>query len=79
MGIVFMRPVATAIAFILAVAEPALAASQFYVVRALDSKECKVETAKPDPKKGIAMNSVPYKSKKEADMAIKGDPNCAQE
>ena len=70
----------TAILLAAVFAAPVLAASKtYYVVRALDTKLCTVETAKPDPKKGIAMNSVPYKSKKEADTAIKADPNCAQE
>ena len=62
-----------------ALAGAAMAASPtFYVVRALDSKLCTAETSKPDAKKGLVMNTEPYKSKKEALTAIKADPNCAQ-
>ncbi|MBI2717647.1 MAG: hypothetical protein HY245_15095 [Rhizobiales bacterium] len=61
-----------------ALSTPARAAASFYVVQDPKTKQCTVDTTKPDGKTGVAMNSVPYKSKNEATKAMKADPNCAK-
>ena len=56
---------------------PALAASAYYVVKDPKTNQCTVDTNKPDGKTKLAMNTIPYKTSKEATAAMKADPNCA--
>ena len=61
-----------------ALSVPAFAASTYYVVKDPKTKRCTVETSKPFDTTLLVMNTVPYKSAKEATTALKADPNCVQ-
>lgn len=54
---------------------PALAATQYFVAQNAMDKTCKVLTKKPDGKKWVELGDA-YKSKKDADAALKADTSC---
>ncbi len=66
-----MKAIVSAV-LIVAFAAPALAASEFYVVQDVKSKKCTVVSKKPaDTTKVTVMGDTVYKTRKEAQGAIK--------
>ena len=62
-------------ALIVAFAAPALAA-EFYVAQNAADKKCSVVEAKPDGKTATMIGKTSYKSKDEADKALKAAAEC---
>ena len=62
-------------ALIVAFAAPAFAA-EFYVAQNAADKKCSVVDAKPDGKTATMVGKTSYKSKDEADKALKAATEC---
>jgi vancomycin permeability regulator SanA len=69
------RKCALASALIVALAAPAFAA-EFYVAQSAADKKCSVVEAKPDGKTAMMVGKASYKSKDEADKAMKAATEC---
>jgi hypothetical protein len=69
------RKYVLASAFVVALAAPAFAA-EFYVAQSVADKTCSVVEAKPDGKTAVMIGKVSYKSKDEADTALKAAAEC---
>jgi hypothetical protein len=50
---------------------PALAATEYWVVKSASTKKCEVVTKKPDGKAFIEVGMASHKNKKEAETAMK--------
>ncbi len=55
---------------------PALAATQYYVVKNDSTKKCELSEAKADGKKLMEVDKVVYKTKIEAETAMNAAKNC---
>lgn len=55
---------------------PALAASEWYVVKSSATKKCEVTEHKPDGKKLVMVGTAMFKTKAEAEQALKGSADC---
>ena len=62
--------------FVASTSTSCLAAEEFYVVRDAKTKECKVETKKPDGTAEIMIGTSSYAKKDEAKAAMKAAPEC---
>ena len=69
------RKYVVAAAMIVAFAAPAFAA-EFYVAQNAADKKCSVVEAKPDGKTAMMVGKTSYKSKDEADTALKAAAEC---
>ena len=69
------RKYVVAAAMIVAFAAPAFAA-EFYVAQNAADKTCSVVEAKPDGKTAMMVGKTSYKSKDEADKAMKDAAEC---
>jgi len=71
----FRKFFAPALALIVLTA-PALAASEWYVVKNAATKKCEVTEQKPDGKKLIMIGTAMFKTKALAEGALKGSADC---
>jgi hypothetical protein len=55
---------------------PALAATEFYVAKDAATQKCAVMDTKPDEKAAMAVGTVSYATKEDADAAMKAAPEC---
>ena len=55
---------------------PALAATEFYVAKDAATQKCAVMDTKSDEKAAMAVGTVSYASKEDADAAMKAAPEC---
>lgn len=62
-------------ALVVALAAPAFAA-EFFVAQSAADKKCSVVEAKPDGKTAMMIGKASYKSKDEADKAMKAATEC---
>ena len=69
------RKYVLASALVVALAAPAFAA-EFYVAQSAADKKCSVVEAKPDGKMSMMIGKASYKSKDEADKAMKAATKC---
>ncbi len=59
-----------------AFAAPALAATEFYVAKDAATQKCAVLDTKPDEKAAMAVGTVSYTTKEDAEAAMKTAPEC---
>jgi hypothetical protein len=57
-------------------AAPALAATEFFVAKDAATQKCAVMDTKPDEKAAMAVGTVSYTTKEDADAAMKAAPEC---
>lgn len=57
-------------------AAPAFAAAEFYVGQDAATKKCSVSEKKPDGTKVMMVGKTSFKTKAEAEAAIKADKDC---
>jgi hypothetical protein len=57
-------------------AAPALAATEFFVAKDAATQKCAVMDAKPDEKAAMAVGTVSYPTKEDAEAAMKAAPEC---
>jgi len=55
---------------------PALASTDYWVVKSASTKKCEVVTKKPDGKAFIKVGVAAHKNKKEAEAAMKSAADC---
>jgi hypothetical protein len=57
-------------------AAPALAATEFFVAKDAATQKCAVMDTKPDEKAAMAVGTVSYTTKEDAEAAMKAAPEC---
>jgi hypothetical protein len=57
-------------------AAPALAATEFFVAKDAATQKCAVMDTKPDEKAAMAVGTVSYTTKEDAEAAMKTAPEC---
>ncbi len=55
---------------------PALAATEFYVAKDAATQKCAVMDTKPDEKAAMAVGTISYATKEDADAAMKAALEC---
>ena len=61
---------------VVAFVAPTAAATEYYVARDMTSNKCSVVMKKPDGKKMMDVGMKVYKTKADADKAMKAFPDC---
>ena len=61
---------------VVAFVAPAAAATEFYVAKDMTSKKCSVVMKKPDGKKMMDVGMMMYKTKADAEKAMKASAEC---
>jgi hypothetical protein len=71
-----MRKYLLTAALVAGFAVPAMAASSYYVAQSPTSKKCEVTSKKPDGKKWVEVGTETYKTKADAEKALKAAAAC---
>jgi hypothetical protein len=61
---------------VVALIAPAAAATEYYVAKGQTTKKCQVVSKKPDGKTMVDVGMMAYKTKAEAEKALKASPDC---
>ena len=61
---------------VIALSVPAFAATEYYVAQDAKTMKCTAVDAKPDGKTMMMVGTAAYKTKADADAAIKADKTC---